>query len=306
MTSFSTTWWNFAITVLTLGGLFGLLWLTMVTSRFSGTKRDADGEPEDTGHVWDGDLRELNNPLPRWWVNMFYITIAFAGIYLALYPGLGLNQMFLGWTQTGQYEREMEAAHARYAPLFEGFLDRDIKDLAGDPEAVKVGRRLYSNYCATCHGSDARGSRGFPNLADGDWLYGGAPAVIKTSIMDGRVAAMPGWETALGGADGVDAMAHYVRSLSDLEHDATLATKAQPQFAQLCGACHGGDGGGNPQFGAPNLKDDIWLYGGSHLSIAESIAKGRNGLMPPHKDFLGEAKVHLLAAYVYSLSGAKK
>ena len=314
MSSFASSWWNITIIVLTLGGLGGLWWLTAATARIkppseedeapSAEVDDSSGETssDTTGHVWDDDLRELNNPLPRWWVNMFYITLAFAAIYLAFYPGLGLNAMFLGWTQTGQYEREMAAAERSYGPLFEAFASRPIEDLASDTEALKVGRRLFSNYCATCHGSDARGSPGFPNLADDNWQYAGEPEAIKTSILDGRIAAMPPWETALGGEDGVNAMTHYVRGLSGLAHDRELAAQAEPQYKQLCVACHGANGQGNPVLGASNLADDVWLYGGSHDVVAASIARGRNGVMPPHRDFLGEAKAHLLAAYVFALS----
>ena len=301
MSSFASSWWNITIIVLTLGGLLALFLLTVATSRVNNASDQDSENPGTTGHVWDDDLTELNNPLPRWWVNMFYITIVFAVVYLVLYPGLGLNQMFLGWTQKSQYEEEMAKAHEQYSPIFEAFLDRGIEDLAEDPEAMKVGRRLYSNYCATCHGSDARGSRGFPNLADDTWLWGGTPAAIKTSILDGRIAGMPAWEMALK-EEGVDAMTHYVRSLSGLDHDAAKAKSAGPQYQQLCAVCHGAEGDGNEQLGAPSLRDDDWLYGGSHDSVAVSIAAGRNGVMPPHEAFLGEAKVHVLAAYVYSLS----
>lgn len=303
MSSFAQPWWNLVIIILTLGGLGGLIWLTIANSKGSVPK---DGDDGTTGHVWDDDLKELNNPLPRWWVNMFYITIVFGIGYLILFPGLGLNSMMLGWTQTKQYEAEMAAAAEKYDPLFEAFLGVEVPALAEDEKALKAGRRLYLNYCSTCHGSDARGSRGFPNLTDDDWLYGGDPAAIKTTILNGRNGIMPPWGQVLGSEEAVNGMAEYVRSLSGLEHDAAKAAGAKPQFGQFCAACHGMDGAGNQALGAPNLTDDVWLHGSSTKIIAGVINNGLNNQMPPHQNFLGEARAHVLAAYIYSLSQPKK
>jgi cytochrome c oxidase cbb3-type subunit 3 len=253
------------------------------------------------GHKWDGDLEELNNPLPRWWLNMFYITMVWAVVYLLLYPGVGTHPMLLGWSQVKQYNEEMAAAEERYGPIFEQFMSEDIAVVARSPEARKIGRRLFLNYCASCHGSDAGGNPGFPNLRDGDWLYGGSPEAIKTSIMNGRSGVMPPWGDALG-EGGVYNVAQYVLSLSGRNVDGSAAKAGEAQFNQFCVACHQVGGIGNQALGAPNLTNGVWLYGGSPKAVEASIAGGRNGLMPPHADFLGEAKVHLLAAYVYSLS----
>jgi cytochrome c oxidase cbb3-type subunit 3 len=235
---------------------------------------------------------------------MFYITLVFGLGYLALYPGLGTFAGVLGWSSKGQYEGEVKVADERYNPLYEQYLKEDLVVLAQNKEALKTGERLFVNYCTVCHGSDARGAAGFPNLRDHDWLWGGDPTAIKTSIMQGRSGMMPPWGPALG-PDGVKNVADYVLSLSGREADATAVAAGKEKFQQLCVACHGPEGKGNPMLGAPNLTDDTWLYGGSKPAVMQSIEKGRNGRMPAHAEFLGEAKAHLLAAYVYSLSAAK-
>jgi cytochrome c oxidase cbb3-type subunit 3 len=257
---------------------------------------------EDTGHVWDGDLTELNNPLPRWWLGLFYITIAFSGFYLLLYPGLGSFAGILGWTSQGSYEEEVERVEAKVGPLFARYQQTPVIDLLKDEDALKVGERLYASYCTTCHGSDARGARGYPNLRNRDWLWGGDPQSIKTTITNGRVAGMPAWEGPLGGEAGVDEVAQYVLSLSGRATISELAEKGKEKYDIFCVACHGPTGTGNTALGAPNLTDDIWLYGGSLTRISQSIANGRNGQMPAQGEFLGEAKIHLLTAYVYGLS----
>lgn len=238
--------------------------------------------------------------MPRWWLWLFYITIIFSLVYLALYPGLGNYKGTLGWSQTGQYDSEIKEANKTYDPIFAEFAKKDIPTLAKDTNATKVGQRLFLNYCATCHASDAGGARGFPSLADNDWLWGGDAAAIKKTILDGRVGAMPPWEAALG-AKGVKDVTQYVISLSGRKHDAAMATAGKTQFGMMCVGCHGVDGKGNEAMGAPNLTDNIWLYGASAGVIAQTIAKGRSGVMPAHRDFLGEDKVHLLSAYIYSL-----
>ena len=298
MGNFSEPFWNIYIILATMGGI----WALFAFVQWQSKPRRPGEETETTGHVWDEDLTELNNPLPAWWRNLFYVTLAFGIVYLILYPGLGSNDMVLRWTQLKQYEEEMAEAERRYGPIFEAFLDQDIERVAGDPEALKIGERLYASYCTACHGSDARGVPGFPNLADGDWLYGGTPQAIETSILKGRNGVMPPWEQPLGGAQGVTDVAQYVLNLSGRKVDADAAARGQSKFQQLCVACHGAEGKGNQEVGAPNLTNGIWLYGGSPKAVEASIAKGRQGRMPPHEEFLGEAKVHLLAAYIYSLS----
>jgi len=303
MDSFAGGFWNLFIVVCTLGGLLGLLLLTMAFSRAPGRGSSSDAEGrETTGHVWDEDLYELNNPLPRWWVVLFYASLVFSAVYLILYPGLGSNSMLLGWTQIKQYEEEMARAEARYGPLFERYLGLPIEEVAADPQALRIGERLYASYCSVCHGSDARGVRGFPNLRDDAWQWGGEPEQIAASIGDGRVAAMPGWKAALGGEAGVDEVSAYVLQLSGRSVDAAQAAAGKAKYDMFCVACHGAEGHGNPALGAPDLTDGVWLYGGTDEALRHSIGEGRFGRMPAHRDFLGEARVHVLAAWVYSLS----
>jgi len=296
MSDFTSEIWSWFIIAVVVGSI---VWLFIL---LSGNKK-VEGEPGvPTGHVWDENLQELNNPLPRWWLIMFYVTIFFAIGYLALFPGLGTFKGILGWTEKGQYEEEVAAAEEQYGPVFAKFAQTPIPELAKNSAAMAAGERLFVNYCAVCHGSDARGAPGFPNLRDNDWLYGGTPEQIKESILNGRESnGMIAWEAALGGEQGVNEVAEYVMSLSGREVDQALADKGKEKFS-LCAGCHMQDGTGNQALGAPNLTDNIWLYGGSPRTIRESIAKGRQGKMPAHKDFLGQAKSHILAAYVYSLS----
>jgi len=286
-------------------------------------------EGESMGHSFDG-IEELNNPLPKWWSTFFLVTIVWAFGYIALY-GLGSWTGVLGWKSSNQgilnlaeskaktleylekdsgvlvqYDREVAAADAKFGPIFEAYAARSIEDLATDEEALKVGQRLFIQNCSQCHGSDAHGTTGFPNLADKDWLYGGSPEAIKETIMNGRIASgMMAWEGALGGDQGVKEVAAYVISLSGRSVDPDLARAGKGKFA-LCAGCHGSEGQGSLALGlpmgAPNLTDNIWLYGGSKRAIEESIRNGRAGVMPPWKDILGEEKVHLISSYVYSLS----
>lgn len=301
MTDFTNDFWPWFIVVITVVSLVAIGFLALSGA---GGKKAAGAKPETMGHVWDQDLTEYNNPLPRWWLNLFYLTLFFAALYLVLYPGLGGFAGLLHWTQIGQYKEEMAQAERTFGPLYKKYLNQDLKAVARDPQALKMGKRLFANYCATCHGADAGGALGFPNLTDEDWLYGGEPEIIKTSILQGRAGVMPPWEEVLGEADLTNVTA-FVRRLSGNTVDAAAANKGAAVFAQNCAACHGADAKGNPTLGAPNLSDTTWLYGGSERRIRESIAKGRQGRMPPHKEFLGEAKAHLLAAYVYSRSAAQ-
>jgi cytochrome c oxidase cbb3-type subunit 3 len=298
MSDFTSDFWSWWIITIVVGGIAFCIWLLLGNKK---STLPAGGTAEATGHVWDEDLEELNNPLPRWWIIKFYITIVFGIAYLALYPGLGTFEGVLGWTEKGQYEAEISAADTRYGPLYDKYMNQAIPAVAADDDAMKMGERLYVNYCAVCHGSDARGASGFPNLRDSDWLFGGSPEQIKHSIMYGRQAVMPAWQAVLGDK-GVDQVTNYVRQLSGMSADNALAAEGKQKFETNCAACHMADGTGNIAMGAPNLTDEIWLYGGSPRAIKETIVKGRNGVMPAHAEFLGEAKVHILAAYVYSLS----
>ena len=300
MSDFVHDGWSLYIAIITLASLVACAVLLKMMS----TRKMAPGEkPGTTGHVWDEDLQEWHNPLPSWWMWLFYITIVFALVYLILYPGLGSYKGYLGWTSTGQYQDEQKQAAATYGPIIDKFLKQDVQTVAANPEAREIGQRLFLNYCAQCHGSDAGGSKGYPNLRDNDWLYGGTPEAIKTTLLNGRNGAMPPMGAALGGTEEVRDVAHFVLSLSGRTHDSLRAQRGKPKFAATCAACHGADGKGNQQIGAPNLTDDIWLHGGTEAVITETIVKGRMNQMPAHKDFLDEGKIHLLSAYVLGLSG---
>jgi len=298
MADFTSGFWNWYIIILTVCSILACF---LLIRWLSGAIKPED-QGKEMDHVWDESLVELNNPLPNWWLKMFYLTLFFGIGYLALYPGLGTFKGLLGWSSLGQYQREVDIADAKYGPLFKKFQDMPVVAVADDPDARRMGERLFVNYCATCHGSDARGARGFPNLRDNDWLYGGAPDTIQQTILDGRSGVMPAWGAALGGDAGVADVTEYVFSLSGRNVDQASAARGQEKFAMMCAACHGADGSGNQALGAPNLTDNIWLYGGSAKQVMETIALGRAGVMPPHREFLGEDKVHLLAAYIYSLS----
>jgi len=258
-------------------------------------------EPDTTGHTWDENLQEYNNPLPRWWAWLFYLTIVFSLGYLVLYPGLGSFQGTLGWSQLGQLEEETRAANAQFGPIYEKFASQPVETVARNAEARAIGQRLFLNHCAQCHASDAGGSRGFPNLTDKDWLWGGTPEAIMTSITEGRTGVMPPFGPVLG-EQGAKDVAHYVLSLSGSAYDAIRKARGEPIFKSTCAACHGADGKGNQQLGAPNLADKIWLHGSGEAAIIEQVTKGRQNQMPAHKEILSAAKIHLLTAYVYALS----
>ena len=306
MSDFTHGFWPIYISVITLASIIGT-WVFLKTQT---TRKLAPGEKAELiEHTWDEDLQDLNNPLPRWWLGLFYGTLIFSLAYLALWPGLGNFAGVLKWTSLQEYEQEVSAAEAKFQPVYAGFMKQDIATVAANPDAHAIGRNLYLTYCSQCHGSDAAGARGFPNLTDHDWLYGGDPDTIKATITDGRAGMMPALGEALG-PEGTKAVANYVLSLSGRKHDARLAAAGQPKFAENCAACHMPDGTGMAAMGAPNLTDKAWLYGGSEASIIESIAKGRNGVMPGAAQTLGttsnkDAKLHLLTAYIYGLSQQK-
>jgi cytochrome c oxidase cbb3-type subunit III len=287
---------SIVIAVATCLNVLACGWLIWWTAR---SRPDEVGKGDVIDHVWDGDLQERNNPMPRWWLILFFLTIGFCFLYFALYPSLGGFGGMLGWSKQGQYEQEMAGAKAHYAPIYAAFAGRDIGDLARDPRALALGRSLFLNNCINCHGSDARGAPGFPSLTDNDWLYGGEPQNIVDSITHGRQGVMPALGAALG-QRGVDELLAYVLSLGGRAAPVDQVAAGKARFV-LCAACHGADGRGNQTIGAPNLTDDIWLYGGSAAAIRQSIMDGRQGQMPVHQ-WLGDDKIRLLAAYVYSLS----
>jgi cytochrome c oxidase cbb3-type subunit 3 len=286
------------IIVLTLANVAGALWLLWWTRRSSG---EASATTETTGHVWDEDLRELNNPLPRWWLWLFIITVAFGGVYLALYPGLGSYEGALAWSARTEHEASARANAARIEKALSPYAARPVSELSADPAALIVGRNLFLNNCATCHGSDGGGAPGFPNLTDQDWLWGGDAGNVTATIANGRAGVMPAWGSVLG-ARGVEDMLSYLYSLQGRELPAGDKRAGGQKFGELCAACHGVDAHGKPEMGTPNLSDGIWTHGGALASVRDSITQGRTGTMPAHLERLAETRVKLLAAYVLSLS----
>ncbi|EGR0921228.1 cytochrome-c oxidase, cbb3-type subunit III [Vibrio parahaemolyticus] len=320
-----TTFWSLWIIVITIGTLVGCaILLTWCAKDKMGVE-----EGEDMGHEYDG-IRELNNPLPKWWTYLFVSTFVFAAVYLALFPGLGSFKGFLKWQssaqtvrsleeskeaiaqaqenkQLNQYAKELDDADAYFGEAFRKLAHnanglRPVPEIAQDPEALKVGQRLFLQNCSQCHGSDARGQKGFPNLTDDAWLYGGEPAAIVTTIMHGRIGQMPAWKDALG-EQGVQEVVSYTLSLSGRKVNAREAAAGKARFV-VCAACHGTDGKGNPAVGAPDLTDQDWLFGDSRAAVTETVMNGRSGVMPAWKDILGEDKVQLVASYVWSLSNS--
>lgn len=318
--------WSIWVIVITLIVLLGSVWLLFATRKITVVDaKSADGDNEDnnggnnsdndqsladksksepqlltTGHNYDG-IEEYDNPLPRWWFNLFLITAIFGFVYLILYPGFGSYPGLLKWTSVNEWQQDIDKAELQTAEIFSQYRDKPLEEVAQIPEAMKTAQRLFNNNCSVCHGSDGRGSYGFPNLADNDWLYGGRPAAIESSIRHGRQGVMPGWGQVVG-EGGVGHLTDYLFSLSEREHNAESAASGKQAFATYCAACHGADAKGNVALGAPNLTDSIWLYGGSPLLVMQSIRDGRNGNMPAQQGLIKDDKIHLLAAYVYRLS----
>jgi cytochrome c oxidase cbb3-type subunit 3 len=293
-----SSFWSGFIAILTIANILACFWLI----RWTAKPRPNEGASTDTtGHVWDEDLTEYNKPMPRWWLNLFYITIVFALVYLVLYPGLGNFDGLLGWSQVSAYEEEVEDARAEFSEVYEQYAQTPIPELAGNASAMATGQRIYANNCAVCHGSDARGARGFPNLADDAWLYGGDPEAIKQSILHGRQGVMPSFGAPLG-TRGLEEVAAYVYSLNGRQAPEAFVKAGAETFQQLCTSCHGQDATGDTAIGAPDLTDDSWVYGGSLEAIKETLRNGRQGRMPAHDELLGEERVHVVSAYVYSLA----
>jgi len=289
-----TTGWTIFVLVLTLANVVGAGWLILWSSRMS------VGEGATTGHVWDGDIVEGNNPLPRWWLRLFWITIWFSVVFCILYPSFG-DFSLLGWSQEQQYEEEVAAAEEVYGEIFAAFAATPLNELANDPAAMSAGRNLFLNNCATCHGSDARGARGFPNLADAEWQWGDSPEQILTTVRNGRTGIMP----PLGGAldeETIDLLVDYVQSLAGRDVDPDRVAAAQMPYQTYCLACHGPTGAGNPLLGALPLTNEIWRYGSGASIIRDIIVNGRTGQMPAQEPLLGADRVHVLAAYVMNLS----
>jgi cytochrome c oxidase cbb3-type subunit III len=298
MSDFINAGWSVYVAGITIAGLVFCIVLLLIASR-----RKVMANDNTTGHVWDEDLREMNNPLPRWWMGLFVITVVFSAAYLALYPGLGSAQGGLGWSSTGQWQAEQEKARTAMAPVYAGFAGQSAEQLAKNPQAMAIGERLFANNCAQCHGADARGSKSFPNLADSDWLGGTGDEYIHKTIVEGRQGVMPPMAAAVGGAEDVRNVAHYVLSLSGSPHNAVAAQLGKAKFG-ACAACHGPDGKGNQALGAPNLTDKIWLHGWGEAAIVAMINNGKTNVMPAQGPRFTPEQVKVLTAYVWNLSNA--
>jgi cytochrome c oxidase cbb3-type subunit 3 len=297
MSDFINDFWAMYVAVATIASIIACLILLWI----SGTTKVSPAADNTTGHVWDGDLREMNNPLPKWWVYLFIITVIFAFVYGALYPAFGAFKGQLGWSSRGQHAAEVEKVQKAIAPIYAEFVKMDTAAVAANPKANAIGERLFMNYCAQCHGSDARGSKGFPNLADNDWLGGGDPAIISATIANGRTGVMPPMAAAVGTSEDVANVAQYVLSLSGSPHDAVKASLGKDKFA-ACAACHGADGKGNHAVGAPNLTDNVWLYGWGAEAIIKIVNEGKTNVMPGQARLLNADQIHVLTAYVWGLS----
>jgi cytochrome c oxidase cbb3-type subunit 3 len=293
----STAWSIFIIVliIINVGGCGWLIWWTMNMR----TEDEVDGD-DSTGHTWDGDLNEYNNPLPKWWLNTFYLTIVFTIVYLILYPGFGNFAGVLGWSQQGQYTQEVTASEAKLAGVYDAFRGKSLEELVANPDALKIGRNTFLNVCAACHGSDGRGAKSFPNLTDDDWLVGNNPETILNVVENGRLGIMPALGTVVG-EDGIDSLIAWMKS-EEGDTSAEAAAGKQKYMTSGCIGCHGMNGEGNAALGAPNLRNNIWLHGESREDIADVINMGRNNQMPAHLDLLGEDRVRLVTAYVLSLS----
>jgi cytochrome c oxidase cbb3-type subunit 3 len=296
MSDFFSPGWSLYIAAATILGLLGCLALLLIASR-----GQTSATEDSTGHVWDGDLKELNNPMPRWWMILFIITIVFSGVYLVLYPGLGSAKGLLGWSSAGAYQADQNTATADLAVVYAAYASTPAADLSRDPKAMAIGERLFVNNCAACHGSDARGSKGFPNLTDHDWLHGGSPDDIIETITHGRQGMMPPMVAAVGGPTDVSNVANYVLSLSGSPHDAAAAEAGKAKFV-VCAACHGPDGKGNIAIGSANLTDKIWLHGFGKEAIEAMINNGKTNIMPAQEKRLSPQQIHVVGAYVWSLS----
>ena len=299
--------WSWFVIALVVSNIVGCVWLIWWT----GKRSPGDPAPTQTSHIWDGDITEYNQPMPRWWINLFYITIVFGIAYLIYYPGMGSFKGTSGWTSAGEHAEDKKVRDAKVEQTLSHFAGKDIQVLAGNPAALKLGRSIFGNTCATCHGSSGHGAVGFPDLSDNIWHWGGSPDQVLQTILDGRDGVMPAWGTVLAGMGGENAQDYviaYVRSLAKPEAERTgdfVATRGKALYEGVCVACHGVEGKGNPALGAPDLTDAYWLYGDSNDSLYKTLNEGRHGVMPAHRELLGETRVRLVAAYVWSLSQPK-
>ncbi|MCD6664602.1 MAG: cytochrome-c oxidase, cbb3-type subunit III [Hydrogenophaga sp.] len=301
MSDFTSDFWHLFVAGVTLVSIIACAILLYI----SGTTKAATHADNTTGHVWDEDLKEMNNPLPKWWVYLFIITVIFGLVYGAMYPMFGKFQGALGWSSTGQHTAEVKKVEAAIAPVYAKYNGMAPEQIAADAQAMAIGERLFMNYCAQCHGSDARGGKSFPNLADTDWLGGSDHAYIKTTIAQGRTGVMPPMAAAVGSPEDVRNLAHYVLSLSGSPHDSVRATEGKGKWG-ACAACHGPDGKGMQAMGAPNLTDGVWLHGWGEEAIVRAVTNGFTNQMPAQAALLNEAQINVLASYVWGLSNKAK
>ena len=297
-----SAFWHWFVVIITLAFIAVMVWLFISTGRARVSSGTNEGGEETTGHVWDDDLAELNNPMPRWWLWLFYGSVIWSLAYLVFYPGLGRFDGVLGWTSEAQYEEEMARATAAFDARFGELVARPIDELATHPDALRLGRNIYAHNCSTCHGSDARGARGYPNLTDDHWIWGDGSDQVWTTISQGRQAVMPSFDASLGDQE-LTRTAVYVQKLAGQSVDESLAAAGKRHFDRLCAACHGPEGKGNPMLGAPNLTAGTYLYGGDIDSLRQTIRHGRQGVMPGQLELIGEARARLVTAYVLSLGG---
>ena len=295
-----STFWSWFIAALTVASIIGIVWLLLATARSKTSELQ-----QTTGHTWDEDLTELNHPLPLWWLGLFLISVIFGALYLAFYPGLAVTSGALGWTSDKEMKADLAENNRKLETVFAQFRDQPIEQLENDPKALEFGHNVFANNCAVCHGSDARGANGYPNLTDNDWLYGGQADTVLTSVLKGRQGVMPPLGAALGD-QGVEEVANYVLSLSGRKVDEKLAEAGKTRYMTICIACHGPEAKGNPIVGAPNLTDDIWLYGGRLDDVKASIKNGRSGKMPTWEPILGTDRARLVAAWVLAQSNSTK
>ncbi len=287
----------------------------------STTERDPVSGTPTTGHEWDG-IKELNTPMPKWWLWTFYATIAFAVVWVVLYPALP-------WTGTGltgsiarnDNARELAAHRAAAEPMLERLRQASTEQVLADPElsayAVAGGRAVFASTCAGCHGAGGQGAPGgFPSLADDDWLWGGRLADIEQTIRHGirsaddadtRMSQMPRFlADGMLTAAQVNDIAEHVLSFAGRATDAAAAERGTALFADNCAACHGDRGQGNRELGAPRLDDSVWLYGGDKPAIVRSISFARGGVMPAWGQRLDPAVIRMLAVYLHSLGGTEQ
>lgn len=297
-----TMGWSVFVTLIVASNILGCVWLLWWTSR----RRPGQPAADDTSHVWDGDITEYNKPLPRWWINLFYLTIVFSIAYLFWFGGWGSFRSASGWTSVKEHAIDKSTQDGRMEAAFAPYRDLPIDEIARDPRALQLGQSIFAANCSTCHGSGARGAPGFPDLTDNIWHWGGHPQQILTSVLDGREGIMTPWGKVLdgmGGDSAVLSVAVYVQRLATPEMTPDeVSVRGERLFQSLCVACHGPEGKGNIALGAPDLTDRYWMYGGRLHQISESIENGRHGVMPPHRSLIGETRSRLAAAYVWSLS----